>query len=283
MLDKLGLGPEVQRELRPGVITLAMPAFGLGGPLVQIRAYGSTVEQASGMPFVNGREEWPPALQHVAFGDPIGGMFGGAVLLAALAARPRLGGAEIDLAQVECLFQLTADAIIREQASGAPLSRTGNRRSSAAPCCVVPASEADTWLAVVVDTELAWRGLCSAFAEEEWAGDPELSTMAGRNRSADQLEGVIAAWAAGRTAEEAAVELRRFAVPAVAVQPAHALGRDPQLSATGFFQTLERRYVGRHAQTSPRFRFDGIRPALRRPAPTLGEHTDEVLAALADG
>jgi len=281
VLDKLGLGPEVQRQLRPGVISLAMPAFGNGGPLVQIRAYGSTVEQASGMPFVNGRDDWPPALQHVAFGDPIGGMFAGAVLLAALTARSRVGGAEIDLAQVECLFQLNADAIIGEQVLGRPLPRTGNRRASAAPCCVVPCAEDDEWLAVVVSSELAWRGLCSAFAEEEWAGDPELSTVAGRNRSAEMLEGVIASWAIQRTAEEAAGELRRYAVPAVAVQPAHALGQNPQLEAAGFFQTLERRYVGRHAQSSPAFRFDGVRPALRRPAPTLGEHTDEVLADIA--
>ena len=277
VLEKLGLGQEVQRHLRPGVITMAMPAFGNGGPLSQIRAYGSTVEQASGMPFVNGKDEWPPSLQHVAFGDPIGGMFAGAALLAALAARERLGGADIDLSQVECLFQLSADAVIAEQELGRPLPRTGNRRPHAAPCCVVPAAGGDSWLAVVIDTDHAWQGLCLALGAGGWGADPALSTTAGRNRRADELEGGIAAWARDRQPEDAAAELRRFDVPAVAVQPAHAVGSDPQLASTGFWLTMERRYVGRHAQAAPVFQFDGVRPALRRPAPTLGEHTDEVL------
>src|SRR6185503_5727169 len=78
VLEKLGLGIRSQKALRPGVISVSMPAFGNVGPLAGLRAYGSTVEQASGMPFVNGEAHWVPAQQHVAFGDPIAGLYAAA-------------------------------------------------------------------------------------------------------------------------------------------------------------------------------------------------------------
>jgi crotonobetainyl-CoA:carnitine CoA-transferase CaiB-like acyl-CoA transferase len=75
ILEKLGLGPEARPRPDPSLIAISMPAFGNDGPCSGIRAYGSTVEQASGLPYVNGRDDWPPCLQHVAFGDPLVGLY----------------------------------------------------------------------------------------------------------------------------------------------------------------------------------------------------------------
>ena len=60
----------------------------------------------------------------------------------------------------------------------------------------------------------------------------------------------------------------------------HDLALDPQLVAQGFWARQERRYVGVHLTPQPPFRFDGLRPALTRPAPVLGEHTHEVLSQI---
>ena len=69
-------------------------------------------------------------------------------------------------------------------------------------------------------------------------------------------------------------------VAAARVQGAHHLTDDPQLVAANYWVELERAVIGRHLVPATPFRFDGVRPALRRPAPTLGQHTDEVLAEL---
>ena len=114
VMDRLGLGQSDQRRLHPGIVSISMPPFGRLGPLSGLRAYGSTVEQASGMPFVNGQADWAPCLQHVAYGDPVAGLYAAAAALVALYGRSTLGGAEVDLCQVECLFQLAADAIINQ-------------------------------------------------------------------------------------------------------------------------------------------------------------------------
>ena len=272
VMDKLGLGQDVQRALRPGVISVSMPAFGNGGPLSGLRAYGSTVEQACGLPFVNGEAHWPPALQHVAYGDPLAGLYAAAAVLAALHGRERLGGAEIDLAQVACLFQFGADAMIAWRLAGGPVARTGSRRARSSPVCVVACAEPDSWLAVAVDSDAAWAGLCGVVG-----GDPGL-TLAQRIARAEKIEAAIAEWARTRTPADAAQALQAAGVSAAPAQCAHTLTYDPQLNAAAFWATMQRRYVGAHLIGAAPFAYDGSRPPLIRPAPTLGEHTAEVLA-----
>ncbi|HEV2531413.1 CaiB/BaiF CoA-transferase family protein [Phenylobacterium sp.] len=280
VLEKLGLGLAEQRRIRPGLISVSMPAFGNGGPLSGLRAYGSTVEQASGLPFLNGEADWAPCLQHVAYGDPLAGLYAAAAILAALYGRGRLGGAEIDLAQVACLFQFGADGIIAEQIVGEPLPRTGHRRARAAPVCVVAAAGEEAWLAVAVDSRRAWRGLCAALGRPEWAQDPQFDTVAGRARYADRIEAAIGDWAAGRDPREAAAQLQRLGVAAAPVLRGSDLSWDEQLIAGGFWDWMERRYVGRHLMPAAPWTYDGARPALRLPAPVLGEHTGELLGAM---
>lgn len=279
-MDKLGLGADVRRALNPQLISISMPAFGLGGPLSGIRAYGSTVEQASGMPFANGHDHWPPCLQHVAFGDPIGGLSAANAILAALWGRETDGGVEIDLAQVACLFPYAADALIAQQFQKDPLPRTGSRRPRAAPVCVVPGAETDTWLTVAAIDEDAWRALCRIIRAKAWIDDPAFATAEGRNRQVDQIEAAVANWA-GRMAPDVAADLlQAVGVPAAPVLRVDQLGYDPQLASTGFWAEMERAYVGRYITPAAPFAYDGERPALRFPAPTLGEHTAEVLAGL---
>ncbi len=259
VLEKLDLGQTRQRRLRPGIISLSMPAFGNGGPLSGLRAYGSTVEQASGLPFVNGVESWPPSQQHVALGDPIAGLYGASAILAALYGRTRLGGADIDLAQVACLFQVDADAIIAEQVRKAPVPRTGCARERLKLCCVVAAREPDAWLAVAAPDD---------------AAAVRLADVVG-SRSIDALQ----TWAAFRSAQSAAEELQSAGVPAAPVNPSQALLHDPQLGGCYFIE-MERAVVGRHLVAASPFRIDGVRPRLRCPAPLLGEHSAEVMAEL---
>jgi crotonobetainyl-CoA:carnitine CoA-transferase CaiB-like acyl-CoA transferase len=269
IMDRLGLGPDVRKALNPGLITVSMPAFGNGGPLSGIRAYGSTVEQASGLPFANGRDAWPPSLQHVAFGDPLAGLTAANAVLACLYGRGRMGGAEIDLAQVAALFQFSADAIIAQHFTDGPLPRTGARRPRAF-AAVVAGAEPDSWLAVSVGDAAALDGLRRVLDR------PDLSRA-----DEDAMEAALAAWSAARLPDAAAAELQAAGVSAAPVQRADQLCYDPQLTAGGFWLESHRRYVGAHLIPAAPFAYDGARPAIRNVAPTLGEHTDEVLAELA--
>lgn len=265
VMAKLGLDAPTLRALNPGLVYLSMPAFGSGGPLTGLRAYGSTVEQASGLPFVNGEAHWPPCLQHVAYGDPVAGLFGAAAALAGLAARPGLGGSDIDLAQVQCLFQLGADAMVAARVLP-DLPRTGRRRARLGLCTVVACAGEEAWLTVALKQEALSR-----LAAVIGAPSPD----------PDALEAALAGWAAGQSPMEAAAKLQGIGLAAAPVLRSTGLCHDEHLLASGYWPVMTRAYVGDHHAPAAPFRFDGRRPALRLAAPLLGEHTDEVLAELA--
>jgi crotonobetainyl-CoA:carnitine CoA-transferase CaiB-like acyl-CoA transferase len=228
------------------------------------------------MAHVNGHADWPPSLQHGAYGDPVAGIYGAVAAMAALAGRARLGGAWVDLAQVECLFQLGAEAIIAAQIDG-DTPRLGSRSPFAAPRCVVPTADADEPLAVVAATEPQWRNLCGLLGRADWASDPALASVEGRNARGDEIEAALATWAESRDPEDAAAALQAAGVPAAPVVPSHLLASHVHLAAQGAWTSIERRHVGRHLMAAPPYRVGGARPLISRPAPLLGEHSAEVL------
>jgi crotonobetainyl-CoA:carnitine CoA-transferase CaiB-like acyl-CoA transferase len=263
VLDKLGVGAAALAEANPGLIALSMGAFGARGPWRGFRAYGSTVEQASGLPFVNGRAEDPPTMQHVAYGDPVAGIYGAiACLIALYASRRRRVSTWIDLGQVECLFQLGSDAIIAQSLRAAPPLHQDSGQSATLLRLCVPSAGQDEWLAVSVEKEQQLRALVHLLGAVD----------------ADRIEFALANWSSGRHAQDAAPVLQSAGVPAATVRPAHDLPNDPQLLAAGFWQWLERPFIGRHLVPLPPYRLDGVPPPLARPAPTLGQHNREVLS-----
>ena len=265
-LEKLGLGASVLASAVPGLITVSMGAFGQSGPWSSFRAYGSTVEQASGAPFVQGDAGEAPTMQHVAFGDPVGGVYGAAAGLIALFARQRaqVGGAVIDLGQVECLFQIGADAIVGCSVDPVAVARDGSRHPASLLRAVATGADGG-WLAVSVESPETCSALC------------RLIGLDAEERRQPALEAGLRNWCAARDVEAGVAGLQRLGVAAGPVRAAQDLMQDPQLAESGFFQPIERRFVGRHWVTRCPLSFDGSYPAVRHPAPTLGEANTAVL------
>lgn len=275
VMKKLGLDPSHLLGLRTGLVMVSMGAFGASGPWSFFRAYGSTVEHASGMPHVNGEADWPPVLQHTALGDPVAGIYGAIAALAGLHGRAALGGTWFDLGQVECLFQLGADAIVRAQMEGAP-QRLGSRSTLHAPRCVVAAN--DGYVAIVVRDSAQWAALAQWLGKPEWIA--AWTSAADRNLYGDAIESALYASVASMTAAEAADELQTSGVPAAPINRAEDLPVERHLGQTGAWTRIERRYVGSHWTAAPVIRIDGPRLPISRPAPTLGEHGDEIMTML---
>ena len=266
VLKRMGLGPEDLAKVNPRLSYISMGAFGSAGPWSGFRAYGSTTEQASGMPWLHGEADWAPAMQHTAYGDPIAGIYAACASLVALYGRHATGGSTIDLSQVECLFQLAADGIIAQSATGTPPPRTGSRRATSLWTGVVRCTGEDDWLAV----DVAGKGQLPALAQA-------IGTALAPGESP---EAALSAWAAGHGARDAAAALQAAGIAAGPVTPGTALLHDPHLVARGFWLEADRRYVGRHVVPLAPYALDGARPAIDRPAPTLGEHNAEVLGAV---
>jgi len=280
VLDRLGIGPRALTQAVPGLIGISMGAFGASGPWSGFRAYGSTVEQASGLPFINGEADGPPTMQHVAYGDPIGGLYGAIACLIALYGR-RHGRAStvIDLGQVECLFQLGADAIIAQSLQTGLLARDGSRHPASALRMVSDTDQAARWIAISAQTVAQWNALAQAIGRGDLVA-ASTASLVELQRRADDMEAAVRSWAATRAAGDAVDALQSAGVAAAPVHAAQDLLEDPQLVAAGTWRRAERKYIGLHVVPLAPYRFDGTTPPLRNPAPTLGEHNDAVLGGL---
>jgi crotonobetainyl-CoA:carnitine CoA-transferase CaiB-like acyl-CoA transferase len=279
VLRKLELDYPALSAVNPELVMISMPAFGSTGPWRDYRAYGSTVEQASGLPHLHGRPEDPPVMLHVAYGDPVAGLNAAAALLIALRHRRRTGrGQYMDLSQSACLFPLGAHGIIEQGVTGTAPVRLGNRSAAAAPHGVYPcAGDRDAWITLQVFDEVQWQQLLGL------AG-PALSSFGGlddRLRRVDELDAAVAAWTRRFEARELMLQLQRAGIPAAVVRAASELVTDPHLAARECWSTLERAFVGPQPHLAPPYRIGHGSPfPIAAPAPTLGQHNRLVLGEL---
>jgi len=281
VLSKLGLDYDELKKSNPEIIMLSMPAFGSDGPWRDCRAYGSTLEQASGLPSITGRPEDPPTMTHIAYGDPVGGLHAAAALLVALYHKQRSGrGQRIVLSQVECMFDMVAPWIVAESANGNGDLRLGSRHPHYAPQGVYRCAGEDAWLVISVTDDAQWQSLCKVIHRPDLASDASLDNVVGRRAAHDRLDAAINAWT-GVHGAQSAMELLQHAHVAAGVSRAPIqMLEDPHLKARGFWQWLDREHVGSHPQPSPPYRDSlGTLPPLR-PSPTLGQFNREILQGL---
>lgn len=280
VLPKLGLDYASLRQVNPRLVMVSMPAFGLGNAWSNTRAYGGTLEQASGLPLYTGHPDGPPAMTSYAYGDPVGGMNAGAAMLLALFDQKRTGqGRHVNLSQVEAMLTMAAPFIVEQSLCGTVPPRQANAHPMRVPHGCYRCAGEDAWLALSVP-DAQWPALCKAIGSEDLAGDAALAHADGRRKASARIDEAIAAWCAGRDPDDAMRELQGAGVAAGVVRPMWQVLQDSHLLERGYWQPVDRAWSGPYLASSAWFRLhDGPMP-VRKVAPTLGEHTDEVLASV---
>jgi crotonobetainyl-CoA:carnitine CoA-transferase CaiB-like acyl-CoA transferase len=240
VLEQFGLDYDAVRAVRPDVVMVRMPAFGLAGPWRDRPGFAQTMEQITGMAWVTGYEGGPPIIPGGVV-DPMVGAHAALAMVAALEHRDRTGeGQLVEVPLLEVATAVTAEQVIRYAIDGTMLDRRGTDG-------VYAALGADAWIAIDVGS------------------DP----MSAAER---------AEWCATRDAAAAAEELVAAGVPAAAMVLGHDTIADPQLRARGFFEAIDHAHVGtQQYPTWPLRMSAGPTHYWKGPAPTLGQHTDEVL------
>ena len=281
VLPKLGLDYPRLIEVNPSLVMLSMNAFGSGTAWSELRAYGSTLEHACGLPTVSGPEGTPPTQNHVAYGDAISGLNACSALLTALLHRKRTGqGQFIDLGQVECMLTLCAPWVIEQSARGKVGPRLGNRHPMHAPHGVFRCAGADEWVLIAVTSDAMWPALCKVAGLDRLAADASLAQAAGRRQRQDDIEAALSAWTGTRSKDEVMTLLQQAGVAAGAVLSPGELIEDRHLKARGFWQYIDRPFIGVHPQASAPFREGGKPYPVPHAAPTLGQYNAEVLGGV---
>jgi benzylsuccinate CoA-transferase BbsF subunit len=278
VMDKMGLGYEVLRGLKPDIIMISLSGYGATGPEKGYVSYGPPQVALSGMASLTGYQDGPPRQAGFSYGDPNGGIHGTFAVMCALLHRAKTSeGQYIDLSQREACAMLLPEALMDYAMNGTQPPRSGNRDPYMAPHGVFRCRGEDRWVSLAVRNEDEWRRMCVAIGRAELATDPRFAVLAARKENEDALEQTVTAWTQERSADEVTRILQQIGVAAYPSLDGKDMLASPHATARGFFVELEHPEIGKRRHLGIPWKMSRTPCDVRRPAPCLGQDTDYVL------
>lgn len=279
VLSRMGFGYEQLRDLRPDIVVVEMTAFPSTSPQARAAGFGAQFDAASGNTWLSG-DASGPVLTGFAIGDPVGGMFAAAAVMTGLERRRRTGlGCHVEIPQSEAMMPLFGEQYVL-QSRGAAGQLRMNGDPTGAPHGIYPTANGQ-WVALGVHDDAQWAAVAAVMDSAGVTPQPGWATVAGRAGDLEGVEAAVSAWLSGIADPDTLVAaLQAAKVPAARVAGPADLFADEQLRGSGFFTELDHPSAGRHPYPGLPIRIDGARTVPDRPAPLLGQHTDEVLGAL---
>ncbi len=282
VMNSLGIGYPVLREINPAIILMSLPALGSTGPDRDQVAFGQTIDCMSGMAYLTGYLGEEPMLQSgLSYGDPLSGMNAAFAILAGLRQRRKTGeGMHIELSQVEGVISFNADSIMDYTMNGRIHERMGNRHPSMAPHGCYRCKGEDRWVVISIPSDSAWLRFCQAVGQPLWAEDNRFSDLPGRYSHQDELDRLIEAWTVRYDHYTVLDVLQKADIPAGPVLDAGELTKEPHLNERGFYEEVTHPEAGTHYYIGMYARFSKTPGSIRMPAPCLGEHNHYVLGEI---
>lgn len=280
-IERLGLGYEVLRAIKPDIILLSSCNMGQTGAGARHPGFGTQLTSMAGFTYLTGYHGGAPMLNYGPYIDFIAVGYGVIAVLAALDRRRRTGeGQHIDLSQYECGVQFIAPALLDYQVNGVVAEHDGNRSSRAVPHGVFPCAGEDQWCTISVYSDAEWQRLVRAIGAPTWASDPALSSLLARRAHEDEIEERLARWTRTQTATAVARRLQAAQVHAAVVASIANVLADEQLGHRRFWQRREHPVLGDFAFETVGFTLPETPVEVERPNPCLGEHNEYVLKGL---
>ncbi|SRR5579884_499612 len=280
-LNRLGLGYEALRAVRPDLVMLSSCNMGQTGPYAHHPGFGSMLSSLGGFTNLTGYPGEVPLLNYGPYIDFVAVGYGVIAVLAALDYRRRTGeGQYIDLAQYENGLQFVAPALLDYEVNGRLPERWGNRSPYAAPHGAFPCRGDDAWCTISVTCDTEWEALRRAIGDPAWAADPRFATLLGRKAHEDELEARLADWTRARTPREVMETLQAAGVASAVVNTMADLYTDPQLAYRHYWWELPHAALGLFHYQAGGFTLSDTPAEFSRPSPLLGEHNDYVFRDL---
>jgi len=279
VMDRLGLGYDELARGKPDLIMLSQSAVGSTGPERAYAGYAPTFSSLAGIAELTGYPDRPPM--------PLGGSVdlrvgtaGALAVIAALYRRRRTGeGQHIDLSSTDVISSMMGEAFLEHSMNGRVPIRSGNRHDVMAPHGCYACAGDERWVSIAVGSDEEWVALKTAI------GDPALEDgiyagPAERWQNQDSLDAIVEAWTRPREVGAVVEALQALGVPAMRVLGEDSIDDDPHVAARGFIETVEHPKLGRRRVAGAPWNFDSGDVGIRRPAPLLGQHNDQVLGGI---
>jgi succinyl-CoA---D-citramalate CoA-transferase len=232
-LERWNLGPDRLWEVNPRLVIARVSGYGQTGPYGPRAGFASVAEAMGGIRYINGFPGQPPPRMHISLGDSLAGMFAAQGVLAALYRRDCLGegrGQVVDVSLMESCFALLEGAVPEYDRLGIVREPAGTGLKGVAPSNIF-ASRDGKWMVIAANADKVFRRLCQAMEQPELADDPRFATHSARGEHQEEIEAVIAAWAAQRDAAEIDRVLNEAGVICGPIYTIADIFDDPQFKA----------------------------------------------------
>ena len=279
VVERIGLGYNDLRRVKPDIINLRMPGLGTTGPKRHFSTVGVNITAFTGLTYL-----WnhpgvtnPPIGSQTVFPDYVSGVLCAIIIISGVLYRDRQKrGAFIDLAQSEATAFMIGASLMKAAASGKNLEPIGNASPSAAPHDCYPCRGEDRWCVIAAENDEQWMALAKTLgsAVEQ---DADFKSADKRLEHRAELNAVISRWTQGKDAFEVMDHLQKAGVPCGVVQTGEDLTNDPQLKARGFIVAVENPRLGRVVLPNFPLQFTNAKLTRRWEFPVLGRDTEAVL------
>jgi len=274
----MGIGPEQLLARNPRLIYAHASGWGRKGPDAQELSFDYTGIARSGLMMACGERGTPPTQILPGIGDEIGGLICAWAITAALYAREKTGkGQVVDTSLMGSLiaglgFILAAPAILGQEFPREKRAEAGN------PVYCHYCCSDGKWLAIAhLDPNRYWPKICKALEMEDLVDDPRFNSIEARGRYAKQLVAILDAKFATKTRDEWMKILKEAECIFTPIQSLTEVTKDPQACANEYFINVEHPGWGKLKMVGFPWNFSETPASWQRPAPELGQHTDEVL------
>jgi len=232
-LERWGLGYDKLTEVNPGLVLTRISGYGQTGPYAERAGFASVAEAMGGLRHINGFPGEAPPRTGVSLGDSLAAMFAVQGILAALYHRDVLGdgrGQVVDVSLMESSFAMLESTVPDYDRLGVVREPAGTNLAGIAPSNIFKSRD-DLWMVIAANNDNLFRRLCDAMDLSELADDPRFATHAARGENQEEIEGIVAAWAAERDAAEIDRVLNEAGVVCGPIYTVAEIFRDPQYAA----------------------------------------------------
>jgi crotonobetainyl-CoA:carnitine CoA-transferase CaiB-like acyl-CoA transferase len=273
---RLGVDYETLREVNPRLVYASISGFGQTGPYAQRPGYDLIAQGLSGVMSVTGEPDGNPVKCGIPIGDLSAGLFCAVAILSALHARERTGrGQFVDTSLFEGALALSIWETAELWATGRTPAKLGSAHRLTAPYQAL--RTADGYITVGGNTQPLFQRLCTTLGVSQLVEDPRFATNDARMSNVTALVEELEAALAARTTDEWVAALVEGGVPCGPIHDYAEVFADPHTQARDMEVTVEHPVEGTVRALGIPVKLSDTPGAVRRPAPLLGQHTEEIL------
>ena len=276
VMDRLGLGWEVLRDLNPRLIYGSGTGYGLSGPDKDQLAMDHTIQAASGVMSMTGDPDRPPARAGGAPCDIMGGIHMYAGVMTALVGRGVSGkGTRVEVSMLEAMyFTLCSEYAAYHAAGELPERASGRSPAGAAPYGRYRCE--DGWIAIICVAETHWESICRVIGRADLLDDESFGAAYLRKKQQDEIDAMIEQWSCRLSRDEAFRTMREAKVPVAPVRNLEEVRTDPHLHERGMLNWMSHPALGEIVLPSSPIRYSEYQLHEVEFFPEPGEHNEAV-------